>query len=133
MIQLLFNDTCDHTLCLTWKKERSFLFSIGTVNLGKKEKASVDQFVCLCVHTYMDTFISIIGDLVNYHLMCAQLCPTLCDPMDQGPPGSSVHGILQARILEWVTVLSSRGSSQPRDRNHTSCTSCIGRQILFYH
>ena len=44
----------------------------------------------------------------------AQLCPTLCDPMDCSLPGSSVHGILQARILEWVTVRFSRGSSQPR-------------------
>ena len=39
-----------------------------------------------------------------------QLCPTLCDPMDCSPPGSSVHGILQARILEWVPIPSSRGS-----------------------
>ena len=42
----------------------------------------------------------------------AQPCPTLCDPMDSSPPGSSVHGIFQARILEWVTTSSSRGSSQ---------------------
>ena len=41
----------------------------------------------------------------------AQLCPTLCDPVDRSPPGSSVHGILQARILEWVARPSSRGSS----------------------
>ena len=40
-----------------------------------------------------------------------QLCPTLCDPMDNSPPDSSVHGILQARILEWVAISSSRGSS----------------------
>ena len=49
-------------------------------------------------------------------LLCArslQLCPTLCDPMDYSPPGSSVHGIFQARILEWVAISSSRGSSQP--------------------
>ena len=78
----MFNDTCDRTLYLTWKKERSFLFSIGTVNLGKKEKTSVDQFVCLCIHVYMDMFISIIGDLVSYHLMYAQICLTLCNPMD---------------------------------------------------
>ena len=45
----------------------------------------------------------------------AQVCPTLCDPMDCGPPGSSVHGILQARILEWVAISSSRGSSFSRD------------------
>ena len=43
-----------------------------------------------------------------------QLCPTLCDPMDGSPPASSVHGLIQARILEWVAKTSSRRSSQPR-------------------
>ena len=45
--------------------------------------------------------------------------------MDHSPPGSSVHGILQARILEWVAMPSSRGSSQPRNQTHVSCVSCI--------
>ena len=45
----------------------------------------------------------------------AQSCLTLCDPMDCSPPGFSVHGILQARILEWVAISFSRGSSRPRD------------------
>ena len=53
--------------------------------------------------------------------------PTLCDPMDCNPPSSSDHGILQARILEWVTMPSSRGSSGPRNQIHVSCVSCIGR------
>ena len=44
-----------------------------------------------------------------------QLCLTLCDPVDCSPPGSSVHGILQARILEWVAISLSRGASLPRD------------------
>ena len=44
----------------------------------------------------------------------AQSCPTLCDPMDCSLPGSSVHGILQERVLEWVAISFSRGSSQPR-------------------
>ena len=44
-----------------------------------------------------------------------QLCPTLCDPVDCSLPGSSVHGILQARVLEWVATSFSRGSSQSRD------------------
>ena len=47
---------------------------------------------------------------------------TLCDPMDCSLPGSSVHGIVQARILEWVSMPSSRGSSQPRDRIQISLT-----------
>ena len=50
-----------------------------------------------------------------------QSCLTLCYPVDCSPPGFSVHGILQARILEWVAMPSSKGSSQPRDRTHVSC------------
>ena len=52
----------------------------------------------------------------------AQACPTLCDPMDCNLPGSSVHGILQATILEWVAIPFSRGSSQPRYRTQRSST-----------
>ena len=48
-------------------------------------------------------------------VLVAKLCPTLCEPIDYSLPGSSVHGILQAKILEWVAVPFSRGSSQPRD------------------
>ena len=59
-----------------------------------------------------------------------QSCPTLCDAMDCSPPGSSVHGILQARILEWVAMSSSRGSSQSRDRTCVSYVSYIGRRVL---
>ena len=50
----------------------------------------------------------------------AQSCPTLCDPMDCSPPGSSVHGILQTRTLEWVAISFSRGSSRPRDQTDVS-------------
>ena len=52
----------------------------------------------------------------------SQLCPTLCDPMDCSMPGSSIHKIFQARILEWVTISFSRGSSQPRDQTWVSLT-----------
>ena len=67
-------------------------------------------------------------------LSCAkllQLCSALCDPMDWDPQRSSVHGILQARILEWVVISSSRGSSQPRDRTWISCVSCDCRRISY--
>ena len=50
----------------------------------------------------------------------AQLCPTLCDPMDCSLPGSSVHGIFQALVLEWIAISFSKGSSQPRDRTRVS-------------
>ena len=63
--------------------------------------------------------------------VCAQWCPTLCDPMGCSPSGCFVHGISQARILEWVAISRSRGSSWPRDPTLISCVSCIGRQILY--
>ena len=59
-------------------------------------------------------------------------CLTLRDLMDCSLPGSSVHGIFQARILEWVAFSCSRGSSQPRDGSHISFVSCVGRRILYY-
>ena len=49
-----------------------------------------------------------------------QSCPTLCDPMDSSLPGSSIHGIFQARVLEWVAISFSRGSSRPKDRTRVS-------------
>ena len=58
-----------------------------------------------------------------------QVCLTLCDPMDYSLPESSVHEILQARILEQVAISSFIGSSWPRDRTHVPCT---GRQILYH-
>ena len=48
------------------------------------------------------------------HALSLQLCPTLCNPMDCSPPGSSVHGILQVRVLEWAAMPSTRGSSPSR-------------------
>ena len=53
-----------------------------------------------------------------------------CDPMDCSPPGSSVRGISQARIPDWVAISSSRGFSWSKDRTHVFCLSCIGRRIL---
>ena len=60
----------------------------------------------------------------------AQSCQTFCVPVDCSPPGSSVHGILQARILEWVAISFSRGSSQPRDRTWVSCIA--GRCFILW-
>ena len=78
------------------------------------------------------TCVSCIGRRILYHLvtweaqrracvcLVAQSCLTLCNPMDCSPSGSSVCGILQARILEWVSMPSSRGSSKPRDQTQVS-------------
>ena len=61
--------------------------------------------------------------------VCMLSCPslTLYDPMNYSPPGSSVPGILQARIMEWGAIASSKGSSQSRDRIRVSYVSCIGK------
>jgi len=66
------------------------------------------------------------------HVQLFQSCSTLCNLVDCSPPGSSVHGILQARILEWVAMPFSRGSSRSRDRTHASYISSIGRWILYH-
>ena len=70
----------------------------------------------LCVHT----------------LFVTQSCLTLWNPMNCSPPGSSVYWIFQARILEWVAMPSSRGSSLPRDWIHISYISCIGKWVLYH-
>ena len=72
-------------------------------------------YVCVCVYAWVPS------------------CSTLSDPMNYSPPGPSVHGILQSRILECVAISSSRGFSQPRDWTPFSCVSRIGKQILNHH
>ena len=66
------------------------------------------------------------------HAQSLQSCLTLCDLMDYGPPGFSLHGIFQARIVEWVAMPSSRVSSRPRNQTCISCISCIGKWILYW-
>ena len=63
-------------------------------------------------------------------LFSPSACPTLCDPMNCSLPGSSIHGIFQERILEWVAISSPRGSSSPRNQTHICYVSCIGRSSL---
>ena len=63
-------------------------------------------------------------------LEVAQFCETLCDPKDCSLAGSSVHGIFQARVLEWVVISFSRGSSWPRDWTQVSCTA--GRRFILW-
>ena len=94
---------------LTWKS-----YSL-VVELGHLVRDVLCVWLCVCV-------------CVCVYVFYAQLCPPLYRPMDCSPPGSSVHGIFQARIREWVAISSSRGSSPPRDR---TSVSCIGRQILY--
>ena len=67
---------------------------------------------------------------VCVHAKIRPLCLTLCDPVDCSPPGSSVHGILQSRILEWVVMPSSRRSSRPRDQTCGSSGSCLAGRFF---
>ena len=85
------------------------------------------------------------NSLILTGMLVAQSCLTQCDPMDCSPPGFSVHELLQARILEWTAMPSSRGSSGPRDRTHVSCIAgglyhlshkeslLVERWLLTYH
>ena len=82
---------------------------------------------CGCVFT---TFYKNHSQLM--HGKSFQSCLTLCNPLDYSPPGSSVRGVLQARILEWVAMPFPRGSSQPRDRTCISHVSCIGWWVLYH-
>ena len=68
----------------------------------------------------------------SVHAKSLQSCLTLCDPVDCSPPGSSIQGILQARILELVARPSSRGPSRPIDWTHVTYISHISRQVLYH-
>ena len=108
-----------------WKKKRKN-WILGSYLIGNKGEYSEKQ--------HLEESVGL-GYPLWYCCMRAkslQSCPTLGDPMDCSPPGFSVHGILQARVLEWVATSFSRGSSWPRDRIHVFCISCIGRRILHH-
>ena len=77
-----------------------------------------DEYLNVCVYIY-----------IYAH---AQSCLTLCDPMDCSPLGFSVQGIFKVRILEWVAISYSRGSSRPRDQTHVSCISCVVSWFLYH-
>ena len=86
------------------------------------QPANIPVFISCNGSFFNDYFFMFNFDLLRKH-MCsvAQSCPTPCDPKNCSPPGSSVHGIFQAKILELAAISSSRGSSQPKDQTHDSC------------
>ena len=75
-------------------------------------KSVITMCVCVCVCVYVCVCIG-----MYMHAKSLQSCVTLCDPVDHSLPGSSVHGILQAKILRWVAIPYSRGSSRPKDQS----------------
>ena len=66
----------------------------------------------------------------HFHMLC--LVMSLCDPMNSSPPGSSIHGIFQAGVLEWVARLASGTFPTQGSNPRVSCASCIDRQILYH-
>ena len=126
----------------TLGKEPGSVCLAGSINWSRQGKAFV---ICkdICFFLVMLSSLSPNeDDLKNACCLCAELkevklsscmhakslqsCPTLCDPMDCSPPGSPVHGSLQARILEWVAMPFSSGSSWPRDWTRISYVSRTG-------
>ena len=77
----------------------------------QRKRSKIHVCVCVCVYVHAH-----VGVHACVHVLATQSCLTLCDPVDYSPPGSSVHGILQERIVEWIPSPFSRGSSQLRDR-----------------
>ena len=123
--------------------QETWIWSLGWEDPLEKRKAHTSVFwpweihglYSLLGHKELDSTEWLSLSLTFMITMCAkslQSCPTLCHPMNCSPPGSSFHGVLQARVLEWVAVPSSRGSSPPRDQTCISYVSCIGRQSCFF-
>ena len=73
-----------------------------------------------CIPQWISSFSGLLVICLQVKSEVAQSCPTLCNPMACSPPGSSVHGVVQARELEWVVISFSRGSSRPRDQTWVS-------------
>ena len=91
----------------------SFPFLLANLTVSASEMWLWPYVTCMCILSHA-------------------VMPTLCDPLNCSPPGSSVHEIFHARILEWVAISSSREFSLSRDQICISCISCIGRQILYH-
>ena len=112
--QKSYNSTCQSSLLLFSCVNLKMSFNISGPVCSFKNKVTNPCYYMTCTRA----------------CLVAQSCLTLWDPLDCSPPGSSVPGILQTRILEWVAMPSSRGSSQPRNRTCVSCVSCIAGRFF---
>ena len=102
----------------------------GLLEWGQRRKETPPHGTCSRGAACVD--VSLPGPLRESVLSCFRRV-RLCDPVDCSPPGSSVHGISQARLLEWVATPPCSVSSRPRDRTRVSYVSCIGRRVLQHH
>ena len=116
---------CKETLTGSSRNDQNCVSAVAGVTELEGARTG-GQLLCLSQALYLAGLLKIsreknIFTMFYYFISeVAQSCPTLRDPVDCSPPGSSVHGILQARILEWVAISFSRGSSRPRDRTQVS-------------
>ena len=104
----------------------------GSGGVGWTQTLSLQSSPCTAIDLPISCHVQGFFRLILLACWVVLSCLTLCDPMDYSPPGSSVHGISQARKLEWVAISTSKGSYRPRDRTGVSCIFCIGRQILYH-
>ena len=121
----LEKEMATHSSILAWKNPMDGGARQSTVHGVAKSRTWLSDFTTgLGHHDFTAAALGSIPDqgtkIPQSENEVAQSCPTLCDPMDCSLPGSSLHGILQARVLEWVAISFSRGSSQPRDRTRVS-------------
>ena len=100
-----------------------------------RRKATLRDSVCVCVWIYKKQSLFYTHTFSCFYCLVAKSCLTLCNPMDCSLQGSSVHVISLARILEWVAISFSRGSSQPRDPAHVFSvfTEPAGQPIKYLH
>ena len=112
---------------IPWTEEPGRLQSMGLQRVRHDWATSLslsfstESTNCYIFENFLEDLRTWAWDVINScKVSVAQLCPALCDLRDYGPPGSSVHGIFQARILEWVVISFSRGSFQLRDQNWVS-------------
>ena len=94
------------------------------VDVEKQKFLHTSARMCVCVYEH------VCKHACAHASSGAQSCPILCKPIDSSPPGSSNHGIFQARVLEWVAISFSRGSCWPRDQTCLSCISWMQRDSL---
>ena len=114
----------ESVLRIRWPEDWSFSFIISPSNeYSGLISFKIDWFELLAVQGTLKSLLQTYMWNICARPESLQLCLTLCDPLDCSPPGSSVHGILQARILEWVAMPSSRGSSQTKDQ--TCASLCL--------
>ena len=116
-----------------WRTEEPVeLQSMGVQQVGH-DLATEQQQICVSIYVILWYIWHYMSHIIILYMhgccLVAKLCLILCNPMDNSPLGSSVHGIFQGRILEWVAISFSRGSSSLMDWTYFSC---IGRQILYH-